>query len=148
MSHFSFSGIRKATAWYNTHISINNPPVRGKPKPVLPTAVLLTDDAANRQKAIKEGIPCASGPRLSILLRLDSSQCPPNAFPVRHYVEGTKNASQLLDLISAAGDQIEPTKAVASRQALYPEVGFHGSLLGPSVELVSVSASIFPSSWC
>lgn len=40
---------------------------------------------------------------------------------VRQYVEGTKNASQLLDLISASGDDIEPTQTVAARHALYPE---------------------------
>lgn len=55
------SGIRKATTWYNSHISLSRPPVRGQAKPVLPDVVLLTDDAANRQKAEKEGIKCMSG---------------------------------------------------------------------------------------
>ncbi|GJE98679.1 RNB-domain-containing protein [Phanerochaete sordida] len=94
-------GIRKATSWYNTHLSLARPPIRGQPKPTLPDVVLLTDDAANRQKAEKEGIKCMS---------------------VRNYVEGSKKSSELLDLLSAVGsDEIEPTKAVAARQALYPE---------------------------
>lgn len=94
-------GIRKATSWYNLHISLSRPPIRGQAKPTLPDVVLLTDDAANRQKAEKEGIRCMS---------------------VRRYVEGAKESSKLLDLLSAVGsDDIEPTKAVAARQALYPE---------------------------
>jgi exosome complex exonuclease DIS3/RRP44 len=44
---------------------------------------------------------------------------------VRKYVEGTKDATQLLDLLVAEGsNEIEPTKALAGRQALYPEVRF------------------------
>lgn len=54
-------GIRKATSWYNTHLSLARPPIRGQPKPTLPDVVLLTDDAANRQKAEAEGIKCMSG---------------------------------------------------------------------------------------
>ena len=57
------SGIRKATSWYNTHISLARPPIRGQPQQPLPTVVLLTDDVANRQKAEKEGIKCLSGKR-------------------------------------------------------------------------------------
>ena len=42
---------------------------------------------------------------------------------VRKYVEGMKDATQLLDLLAAEGsNEIEPTKTVAGRQALYPEV--------------------------
>ncbi|KAF7800188.1 hypothetical protein EIP86_011435 [Pleurotus ostreatoroseus] len=94
-------GIRKATSWYNTHISFARPPIRGQERQALPTVILLTDDVANRQKAEKEGIKCMS---------------------VRRYVEGTKEPSKLLDLLSAVGqDEIEPTRAVAARQALYPE---------------------------
>ncbi len=64
--------------------------------------ILLTEDAANRQKAEAEGITSIS---------------------VRRYVEGMTNATQLLDLLAAAGsDEIEPTKAAAGRQALYPDV--------------------------
>ena len=95
-------GIRKATEWYNSHISLNRPPVRGRPSPKLPAVVLMTEDAANRQKAEQAGIASIS---------------------VRKYVEGVKDANQLLDLLAAAGaEDIEPTKAVAGRQALYPDV--------------------------
>ncbi|PBK71312.1 RNB-domain-containing protein [Armillaria solidipes] len=87
-------GIRKATAWYSTHISSTH---RQKG----PAVILLTEDAANRQKAEAEGITSIS---------------------VRRYVEGMSNATQLLDLLAAAGsDEIEPTKAAAGRQALYPD---------------------------
>ncbi|KAG7093735.1 hypothetical protein E1B28_007386 [Marasmius oreades] len=54
-------GIRKATEWYNTHISLTRPPVRGRPPPKLPTVVLLTEDAGNRQKAEQSGIATISG---------------------------------------------------------------------------------------
>ncbi|KAI0758758.1 RNB-domain-containing protein [Fomes fomentarius] len=94
-------GIRKATAWYNSHLSLARPPIRGQLKPPLPAVVLLTDDVANRQKAEKDGLRCAS---------------------VRNYVEGSKDSSRLLDLLATSGsDNLEPTAAVASRQALYPE---------------------------
>ncbi|CAL1698566.1 unnamed protein product [Somion occarium] len=92
-------GIRKATAWYNEHLSLARPPIRGKLQPPLPTAILLTDDVANRQKAEKDRIPCIS---------------------IRRYVEGMKKSGLLLDLLSTAGEEIEPTKAVAARQVLYP----------------------------
>lgn len=54
-------GIRKAAAWYSSHLQLNNPPVRGKAAAKLPTVVLLTEDAANRQKAEKEGLATLSG---------------------------------------------------------------------------------------
>lgn len=54
-------GIRKGAAWYNTHLSLTRPPVRGQESVPLPPVVLLTDDVANRQKAEKDGIPCLSG---------------------------------------------------------------------------------------
>ncbi|KAF8188678.1 hypothetical protein BJ912DRAFT_968181 [Pholiota molesta] len=93
--------IRKAAAWYTSHISTNRPPVRGQPPPKLPTVVLMTEDAANRQKAQKSGIVSTS---------------------VRKYVEGMPEATQLLDLLAAEGTyEIEPTKAAGGRQALYPE---------------------------
>lgn len=115
------SGIRKATAWYNSHISLSRPPVRGQAKPVLPDVVLLTDDAANRQKAEKEGIKCMSGTWSTIHAKHAAS--PNAAFSVRRYIEGTKDSGKLLDLLSTAGsDDIEPTKAVAARQSLYPDV--------------------------
>lgn len=55
------AGIRKATAWYNSHISITHPPVRGQTNQALPTVVLMTEDAVNRQKAEQSGIACISG---------------------------------------------------------------------------------------
>jgi exosome complex exonuclease DIS3/RRP44 len=57
----SSAGIRKAAAWYTSHISTNRPPVRGQPPPKLPTVVLMTEDAANSQKAQKSGIVSTSG---------------------------------------------------------------------------------------
>ncbi|EIM90480.1 RNB-domain-containing protein [Stereum hirsutum FP-91666 SS1] len=95
-------GIRKGAAWYNTHLSLTRPPVRGQENVPLPPVVLLTDDVANRQKAEKDGIPCLS---------------------VRAYVDGMPNSGQLLDLLSATGsDELEPTAAAAAgRGALYPE---------------------------
>jgi exosome complex exonuclease DIS3/RRP44 len=54
-------GIRKATAWYSSHISLINPTIRGQhPKPK-PAVLLLTDDAQNRIKGEKEGTKCSSG---------------------------------------------------------------------------------------
>jgi hypothetical protein len=54
-------GIRKAAEWYNTHLTLAHPPIRGQSNPALPKVVLITDDFANRQKADKEKIPCISG---------------------------------------------------------------------------------------
>lgn len=94
-------GIRKATSWYNTHISFSHPPARGQVSRKLPTVVLMTEDAANRQKGEDAGISCIS---------------------VRKYVEEMKDPTQLLDLLAAVGsDDIEPTRAVAGRQALYSD---------------------------
>ncbi|KAF9456707.1 RNB-domain-containing protein [Collybia nuda] len=94
-------GIRKAVAWYNTHISLTHPPIRGQAPKKLPKVVLMTEDAGNRERAERAGITCVS---------------------VRHYVGGMKESMQLLDLLSAPGlDNIEPTKAAAGKQALYPD---------------------------
>ena len=54
-------GIRKATAWYNSHLKLNRFPVRGQSPPKVPTVVLMTEDAANRQKAENSGIASTSG---------------------------------------------------------------------------------------
>ena len=98
----SIQGIRKATAWYTSHLSLTRPTIRGQPAPKIPVVVLLTEDAANRRKAEESGMFSIS---------------------VRKYVEAMPSASQMLDLLSAEGsNDIEPTKAVAGRQALYPEV--------------------------
>ncbi|KAH7908909.1 hypothetical protein BJ138DRAFT_1156546 [Hygrophoropsis aurantiaca] len=103
-------GIRTATAWYNTHVALSRPPVRGQQQPSPPQIVLLTDDVANREKSQKEGIPCIS---------------------VRKYIEDTKDANSLLDLLSATGsDDIEPTKAQAgASRTLYDEYLSTGTLL-------------------
>ncbi|KIK77030.1 hypothetical protein PAXRUDRAFT_835134 [Paxillus rubicundulus Ve08.2h10] len=94
-------GIRKGAEWYNVHISLAHPPVRGKRESQLARVILLTDDAANRQKAEAENIPCIS---------------------IRKYVEGMKDASQLLDLLSATGsEELEPTNASTARKMLYAE---------------------------
>ncbi|KAJ8597115.1 RNB-domain-containing protein [Rhizopogon salebrosus TDB-379] len=94
-------GIRKAAQWYNAHLTLAHPPIRGQPNVALSKVVLLTDDFANRQKAVNEKVPCIS---------------------VRDYVEGMKNSDQLLDLLSATGsDELEPTRAVAGRTALYTD---------------------------
>jgi hypothetical protein len=53
-------GIRKAAEWYNTHLTLAHPPIRGQSKSA-PKVVLITDDYANRQKADKDKIPCISG---------------------------------------------------------------------------------------
>jgi exosome complex exonuclease DIS3/RRP44 len=62
-------GIRKATAWYNSHLKLNRFPVRGQSPPKIPAVVLMTEDAANRQIAEKSGIASTSGlsPALSFL---------------------------------------------------------------------------------
>ncbi|KAF8656486.1 hypothetical protein AX16_002505 [Volvariella volvacea WC 439] len=94
-------GIRKATEWYNSHIQVTRPTIRGQPAPTLPTVVLMTEDAANRRKAEQSGLSCIS---------------------VRTYVEHIVNAAHLLDLLAATGeDSIEPTRAAAGRQAIYSE---------------------------
>jgi|HubBroStandDraft_1064217.scaffolds.fasta_scaffold518812_2 exosome complex exonuclease DIS3/RRP44 len=38
-----------------------HPTVRGKARRPLPSAILMTEDAGNRQKAEQEGIACVSG---------------------------------------------------------------------------------------
>ncbi|KAJ7806157.1 hypothetical protein B0H14DRAFT_2876773 [Mycena olivaceomarginata] len=96
-------GIRKATEWYNTHIALSRPVIRGQAKPQIPTVVLLTEDAANRNKAEQSGITATS---------------------IRKYISSLPEsvAAQLLDLLSAADDNdIEPTRAAGGRQAMYPE---------------------------
>lgn len=61
MQTLVYLGIRKAAQWYNAHLILAHPPVRGQPNLTLPKVVLLTDDFANCQKAVNEGIPCISG---------------------------------------------------------------------------------------
>lgn len=81
----------------------------------------MTEDAANRHKAEKGGISSISGKSCLDPQVIDDKFIS----KVRKYVEGMKDATQLLDLLAAEGsNEIEPTKAVAGRQALYPEVRF------------------------
>ncbi|KAF8518199.1 RNB-domain-containing protein [Gautieria morchelliformis] len=94
--------IRIATAWYNSHIALSLPPIRGQ-SVTRPAIVLLTDDAANRSLAGKDNIMSVS---------------------VRQYVEGMTgpDAALLLDLLSVVSEEIEPTRTTAaSRSALYPD---------------------------
>ncbi|TFK40883.1 RNB-domain-containing protein [Crucibulum laeve] len=95
-------GIRSATSWYSAHITLAHPPVRGRVSEKVPTIVLLTEDAANREKAERSGI---------------------SAISVRNYVNKMKNATQLLDLLSATGtNELEPTRASSGgRAALYSD---------------------------
>ncbi|KAJ7226076.1 hypothetical protein GGX14DRAFT_642735 [Mycena pura] len=96
-------GIRKAAQWYNSHIKLSRPIIRGKPKPKFPVVVLMTEDAANRKKAEDSGIPAAS---------------------IRKYISSLpeSTAAQLLDLLSTTDDkEIEPTRATGGRQAIYSE---------------------------
>lgn len=95
--------IRTATAWYAQHLSLSYPPIRGQATPQLPPIVLLTEDAANREKARKGGL---------------------KAMSVRQYAEGMPEEakSTLLDVLAAsdaAGD-IEQ-KGAAGKVSLYPE---------------------------
>ena len=89
----------------------------------------MTEDAANRQKGEKAGITCISG-TTNVVLSPEGHTHQSHA--VRKYVEGTKEPTQLLDLLAAVGsDDIEPTRAVAGRQALYSDVWFNFFLLAP-----------------
>ena len=56
-----FEGIRKAAAWYNEHIRLTWPIIRGQAPHKIPIVVLMTEDLDNRQKAEKAGISCISG---------------------------------------------------------------------------------------
>ncbi|KAJ7785712.1 hypothetical protein B0H16DRAFT_2528 [Mycena metata] len=96
-------GIRKATEWYNSHIGLSRPIIRGQAKPTIPTVVLMTEDAANRKRAEGSGIAATS---------------------IRNYISSLPEAvaAQLLDLLSSADENdIEPTRAAGGRQAMYPE---------------------------
>ena len=96
------------------------PPIRGQAPPPLPTVVLLTDDVDNRSKAEKDGIPCSSGERV-FRLQTRATNSPVRLLIVRRYVEGMPKSTQLVDLLSAGSNSIEPT-AAAGRPPLYSEV--------------------------
>ncbi|KAF7306440.1 Exosome complex exonuclease dis3 [Mycena indigotica] len=96
-------GIRRAAQWYNEHIKLNRNVVRGQAKPKLPVVVLMTEDAANRNKADESGIPVTS---------------------IRNYISmfPENTAAQLLDSLSTAEETtLEPKLSGDGRQALYPE---------------------------
>ena len=82
----------------------------------------MTEDAANRQKAESSGITSMSG----LFSSLTEFLVPVFMFfIVRKYVEGMKDSTQLLDLLAAVGSEdMEPTRAAAGRQVLYPDVRF------------------------
>jgi len=67
-----WTGIRKAAAWYNAHMSLMHPATRGLPNQNVPTVVLMTDDLANRQKAEKDGIVSISGAFTKTLFDVDN----------------------------------------------------------------------------
>jgi exosome complex exonuclease DIS3/RRP44 len=67
MSFNPIAAIRKATAWYNSHISLSFPTFRSQSVTV-PMVVLLTDDAANRSLAAVGGVDSLSG-RHSVQLK-------------------------------------------------------------------------------
>lgn len=62
------------------------------------------------------------------------------SFSVRKYVEAMPTASQMLDLLSVeVPNDIEPTKAVVGRQALYAEVSHPPSPCYPYLTSSSIS---------
>lgn len=68
---------------------------------------------------------------------------------VRDYVEGMQKSDLLLDLLSATGsDELEPTRTVAERTALYTDV--RQTLIFYLVKLtfLAVSSYVYPSGWC
>lgn len=137
-SSMPFLGIRKATEWYNSHLKLNRPPIRDQGAPKLPTIVLMTEDAANRQKAENSGITSTSG-KLPTLIDFSNDLI---YLIVRKYVERMKESTQLLDLLAAVGSEdLEPTKATVGRQALYPDVRFSPIQL---LFLSDLGSSIFP----
>jgi hypothetical protein len=66
----AMTGIRVATSWYNSHIDLAHPPIRGRPKKALPSVVLMTEDMANYRKAQNAGIPSVTGESTTILCGL------------------------------------------------------------------------------
>ena len=118
----NFLGICKATALYNSHLKLNQPPVHSQRPPKVPIIVLMMEDAANRQKAGKLGITSNLGlfPALTEFLLLFFM-----FFIVRKYTKGMRDSTQLLGLLAAVGSEdMEPTRAAAGRQVLYPDACF------------------------
>ncbi|KZO91801.1 RNB-domain-containing protein [Calocera viscosa TUFC12733] len=91
--------IRKAAAWYSTHVA-QALSSRARPPPAV---VLMTDDAANRAQAENASIPSLS---------------------VRQYVAGLAHAAELGDVLSVHGpadDSAAKGAERGGRPALYPE---------------------------
>ncbi|KAG8690408.1 exosome catalytic subunit dis3 [Ceratobasidium sp. 423] len=96
-------GIRLSASWYAKHYTT----AWGHRSSPGPEIVLLTDDAENRRKAIKDGIKTLSA----------------GWEIVREYVTGTKNSAALLDLLAAesmAGEE-DTEMRQGRRKVLYEE---------------------------
>ncbi|KAG8780762.1 exosome catalytic subunit dis3 [Serendipita sp. 397] len=91
--------IRTAVRWYGKHISSMLGSVRVLPN-TYPQVVLLTDDVDNRQKASSEGITAVS---------------------VRNYVERSKNAAILSDLLAISSGDASVQPGVNHLNAIYSE---------------------------
>lgn len=133
------TAIRKATTWYNHHLSQSTPP---------PKIILVTDDVANRRQAEKEGLFSLSSTYPLFLSKLDTNA----GVPVRKYIQSLeKDAPLLLDLLSAdTGDEggIEPTPAVAARKPLYPDVSLSPSFITTPLKKHPTIVSPFDSHLC
>lgn len=64
------SGIRDGAKWYNTHLRLARPPIRGQKPPTIPQVILLTQDVGNRDKALTENIPCTSSMQSRFMSKL------------------------------------------------------------------------------
>ena len=95
----------------------NHPSIRGQSPQKVPTTVLMTEDAANRQKTEKSGITSTSGLFLALSNLFFCS-----LFYVHHSTQvrrghGSLNAT--LDLLASVGSEdMEPTRAAAGRQVM------------------------------
>jgi exosome complex exonuclease DIS3/RRP44 len=111
------AAIRKAALWYNAYIKGHMRTQKGKG---LPSVVLLTDDAENRRRAEKEGVPYLSGEHHLLL----HYKTPLITVPVHSYVSRAKDSVKLLDVVASVDDaSLDLTEVpVARRPALYPDV--------------------------
>ncbi|KAG1789318.1 uncharacterized protein HD556DRAFT_1244099 [Suillus plorans] len=83
--------------------TLAHPPIRGQANVALPKVVLITDDKSPKSRQGENPMHFRS-------------------LEVRNYVDGMKNSDQLLDSLSTTGsDEVEPTRAVAGRTALYAD---------------------------
>ena len=53
--------IRRAAAWYATHMQEIHPRTRSQSNPALPAVVMMTNDAGNRRRAMEDGIASITG---------------------------------------------------------------------------------------